>query len=272
MGRYRALWKTLKWYERVTLRLAALILAAAAVAWFFGSETLEWAVHVSEPAFIAIGALSVILVWAQVRSASVLEREQNIWKRVLCMHEHFNDVPRPERAESVRRYLLEIGVTNPPSAYRPLTSQQSDVIVSDTGNEHRAPAKVLITLYLNDWESFCGAIAIGAVDEDYARDMEGTRLIDAFFGYREVINRFRAAYEGDSKSSNGSTAAEPFAHKLYIELQETALKWHLSRCAELKAQEKRLAAVNQEADAKRAEAKRQERIFPKARDRDHGDF
>ena len=171
-------------------------------------------------------------------------------------------------AEAVRRYLLEISVTRPPSAYRPLTPEQADTILSDHGTNHRPPAEVLLTHYLNDWEEFCGAITIGVIDEEYAREMEGTRLIDVFFGYREVINRFRDLYDdGAAKASSGSTAAQPFAHQLYIELQDVALRWHSVRAAEFKDQEDRLAAVNKEADLKRAMAAQFGRMAPKAKDR-----
>ena len=59
--------------------------------------------------------------------------------------------------------------------------------MADKGDTQRARASTLISRYLNDWEDFCGAISVGVVDENYARSMEGGRLIDAFFGYRKVI-------------------------------------------------------------------------------------
>lgn len=222
----------------------------------------------SSPTFLAFGALSIVLLWAQLRVSTNQEREENIWKRVVCLNEHFHDGPRLELTEAVREYLRELGIHAPPSAHSPLTRKQAEEIEADQGNEKRPPAKVLIIRYLNDWEDFCGAIAVGVIDEEYAIEMEGARLIDAFFGYREAINIFRetraAAHAG--KMSSTSTGAPPFVNKLYYEMQRIALKWHKRRTDEWKIQEAKVDAVNREADLLRDKARALTGVPPKARD------
>jgi hypothetical protein len=259
----------MKWYERTVAVCGALILALAGLAWYFGDQTLKWAIEVSEPTFLAFGALSIVLLWAQLRSAGIQEREQNVWKRVVCLHEYFSDVPRMNRSEDVRKYLRELHVEKPPSAYYPLTEEHANLIIRDSGTDTRPPAKVVVSRYLNDWEDFCGAISVGVIDEDYAREMEGARLIDTFFGYRAAIDRFRDSHREDAKTSNGTNAALPFANKVYIELQTIALRWHQIRREELKDEEVRIANANEEADEIRKAAMRPSRgVSPKARDKE----
>jgi hypothetical protein len=134
----------------------------------------------------------------------------------------------------------------------------------DIGNQERAPANILISRYLNDWEELCGAISVGVVDEEYARSMEGGRLIDAFFGYRQVIEVLRENHKTTQRAARVQNAAAPFAHVPYTELQEVAVRWHEVRHNEMKIQEERMAAANRVADAIQREAERSA-VTPKAK-------
>jgi hypothetical protein len=262
----------LKWYEIITAVLGLLILIASILAWLVGTRNLESALKIAEPAFLAAGALSIVLLWAQLRSASNQERNENIWKRVVCLHENFRDVPRIELAEAVRNYFCELKIDSPPSAYIPVTERLSHEIMADSGNGSRAPAKVLIKHYLNDWEDFCGAISVGVIDEDYAREMEGSRLIDTFFGYREVINRLREARARDGQANAGTTGAPAFVNKLYYEMQVVAVRWHKRRTEEWAAQEARMNAANVAADQLKAAAEAHFGVPPKVKEREKGRF
>lgn len=261
----KELWDRLKWYEVLTGAMGLLILLAAFVAWWFGDRTLKWAVDIAAPTCLAWGALSIILLWAQLRAAHGQERAEQVWKRVMCLHQHFHDVPRLELTDAVRQYLRELGIHSPPSAYSPLTPEQAKAIEHDKGNDKRPPAKVLISRYLNDWEDFCGAISVVVIDEDYAIEMEGSRLIDAFFGYREVINIFRESRAHDGKVSAGATGAPPFVNKLYYELQRIALRWHKKRTEEWKMQQEKIAEVDKEADDLRDKVRELTGVPPKAK-------
>lgn len=266
-GHLKDLWDSLKWYEVLTGALGLLILLGAFATWWFGDRTLKWAVDVAAPTCLAWGALSIILLWAQLRAANNQELAEQVWKRVMCLHQHFHDVPRLELTDAVRNYLRELGIHSPPSAYSPLTPEQAKVIEHDKGNDNRPPAKVLISRYLNDWEDFCGAISVGVIDEEYAIEMEGSRLIDAFFGYREVINIFRESRAHDGKVGAGATGAPPFVNKLYYELQQIALRWHKKRTEEWKMQQEKVAEVNRAADALRDKARELTGVPPKAKEK-----
>lgn len=107
---------------------------------------------------------------------------------------------------------------------------------------------------------------LGVIDEEYAIAMEGARLMDAFFGYREGINIFREARAHDGKMSDGATGAPPFANKLYYELQSVALRWHKKRSEEWSVLNEKIGAANREADRLRDEAQASGGVQPKARE------
>ena len=260
----KSIWQRMRWYERVTALTGLTIVAISAAAWWCGPHTLEWAIHISEPAFLAGGALSIILLWAQLRAASTQEHEENVWKRTICLHEHFKDIPRLERSEAVRKYLLATFPNRAaPSAYQPLTNAEVATIMEDRGDAQTARADTLISRYLNDWEDFCGAISVGVVDEDYSRSMEGGRLIDAFFGYRKVIEAFRDKHAKALQSSVDPDAASVFAHVAYTELQDVAIRWHEIRHNEKKVQDERIEAADKVADSIRRGVK--SGVTPKAK-------
>lgn len=228
---------------------------------------MRWAVDVASPTALCLGALSIILLWAQLRSVSRQERQEGIYKRIMCLHEHFHDVPRLDLTEAVRKYLYsELSIHSPPSAKNPLTPEHAEVINNDAGTHDRPPARVLVTRYLNDWEDFCGAIRSGVIDENYAMALEGARLVDAFFGYREAINTFRETRSRiPDKVKDGATGGPPIANKLYYELQRVALEWHRKRTEEWNVLEKKIVAANREADRLRFEAQALAGVQPKAK-------
>jgi hypothetical protein len=262
-GIQKSNWQKMRWYERATALAGLTIIVISAAAWWCGPHTVEWAIHISEPAFLAVGALSIILLWAQLRAASAQEHEENVWKRIMCLHEHFKDIPRLERSEPVRKYLLTTFPNRaPPSAYFPLTDDEVAKIMADRGDAGTARGDTLIYRYLNDWEDFCGAISVGVVDEDYARSMEGGRLIDAFFGYRKVIEAYREKHTKAQQSADPN-AASAFAHVAYTELQDVAIRWHEIRHNEKMIQDARIAAADELADSIRRGVK--SGVTPKAK-------
>lgn len=246
--RTASIWRSFQWYERGIVGAGVFLLLLSVAAWWCGTRNLEWAVHVAEPMFLAFGALSIILLWAQLRITNIQDRNSNIWKRVVCYHEYFKELPQTSRAEELRRYFHELGIEKPPSAYHPLDETVVDRIWADKGTADRAPGPVILSRYLSDWEDFCGAISVGVVDEDYAREMEGTRVIAAFFGYRAAINKMRHLQSQDSKARPTPWSATPFANKFFLELQKIATRWHVKRCTELAEEQERIRKADLAAD------------------------
>lgn len=158
-----------------------------------------------------------------------------MWRRVLCFHEHFQNVPAPERTKGLRELLSEMSITDPPSAYLPLSEEVVAKIMADKGSDARSPAKIIVINYLNGLEQFCGAVCAGVVDENYARELRGSRVIDAYFGYKLLIDALRKQLE--EHSARAGRTADPYKGKIFAELQKVALDWHTKRKQELHNQQ-----------------------------------
>lgn len=82
---------------------------------------------------------------------------------------------------------------------------------------------------MNDFEEFCGAINAGVVSETYARELEGSRTINAYFGFEEVIKLIRDE-EVQHRQSEGEH--RDVHRKPYHELRKVAVVWKRRREAE----------------------------------------
>jgi hypothetical protein len=192
--------------------------------------------------FLGLGALSIILLWAQLRAANAQEQEANArekdnstWKRVLTFHEHFDRVPSEPRAQALRQYLLELNITDPPTTYRPIDEDIAEKIMSDSGTSARpTPGRVILIEYLNDFERFCGAIRAGVVNEDYARDLRGTRVIDACYGFSAFVTLYR---QRQDLAAKGRTK---FRSQSFCELRLLGEKWFKMRAQEQAEHEARI--------------------------------
>lgn len=239
---WKRLCQTFKHYEWAMGFAAVAIIAAGVTAWFFSEHrSIAEAVHIAEPVFLGMGALSIILLWAQLR-------ETNVWNRLLSYHQFFEEVPKTPLSDGVREALTAMGIEKPPTAYMPMSKDFVEKLWLKTADGKVQPAKFLVQSYLNEFEHFCGAISVGIVDEEYARELRGTRVIDAFFGYHEFIKKIRTEQEGDAKTRIPSASAEPFTSKYYLELQIVATRWHGRRKKELEDQEKLVSEADAKAD------------------------
>ena len=90
--------------------------------------------------------------------------------------------------------------------------------------------------YLNDFEEFCGAIRAGVVNENYARELEGDRTINAYFAFVEFINLIRNEAEESGRreidKSDGTDETKQlreYRRKPYQELRSIAVSWRKRR-------------------------------------------
>jgi hypothetical protein len=233
--------KSLKWYEYAMGACGAAIFWLGYKAWQWGPHTVEWAVQVAEPLFLAVGALSIILLWAQMRAANAQERETGLWKRVLTFHEHFDRVPSEPRADALRRYFIELGIADPPTAYHPIDNSVVAKIMGDQGTATRpTPGRTIVIEYLNDFERFCGAIRVGVVNNDYACELRGTRVIDTFFGFKSFILEYRRRMDAAALARANPTHMTVFKSRVFRELEKIGESWLERRTTEENQHRKRI--------------------------------
>lgn len=126
---------------------------------------------------------SFVKWWAQLRHDATLSK-------LLAYHDYFHDLPGTEKVNALYGALVRLKVPVP-LWQAPLTESQKDLLINDTEIPPNT-AHLAVREYLNDFEEFCAAINAGLIDEDYAYKLEGTRALNAYFGFRELINHWLA--------------------------------------------------------------------------------
>jgi hypothetical protein len=173
--------------------------------------------------FGALGVVSVILLWAQLRHEATLSK-------LLTYHEYFHDLPNPAKVNALCGALVRLNV-KVPLWQAPLSPQERNTLVADTEVPPNS-AHLAAREYLNDFEEFSAAINAGLVDEDYAYQLEGSRTLNAYYGFKELIlhwvaeDRARAEREGEQGAA---------ATNYYSELKSVSERWRNRKIAEARA-------------------------------------
>jgi hypothetical protein len=184
-----------------------------------------------------LGLLSIVLLIAQLRQTAA-------WNRVLAYHEYFGDIPSEGRVASLSACLQRLGIPEPSSG-EPISTEDAKRLFEDEGAVLGADGVVfqkgqrVLCDYLNDFEEFCGAVNAGVLYEPYVRELEGSRTINAYFGFEEVIKLIRdqeiKRRQLDSQHAKTGAAAQNLLQvhrKPYQELRRVAVLWKRRREAE----------------------------------------
>ena len=197
--------------------------------------TRDVAFKLTEAIVGALGVVSLLLVWAQLRHTAVLSR-------LLSYHQYFHDLPNISKVRDLYR-ALERNRISVPTWHSPLSETDIGSLLAD---EQAPPdkAELVVREYLNDFEEFASAINCGLIDEDYAYQLEATRALNAHYGFRQMVIHWHAEDKQLSERSSGSI---PVTTNYYGELRSVAERWKVRKQAEnekeTKAQEKRRIAA-----------------------------
>lgn len=222
----------------VSVILGAGIISASAVAFarLRPDATFSERAQILEITLLAFGLLSILLLIAQLR-------QTRAWNRVLSYHEYFGELPGSDRTDQLYLCLHRLGLHEPTSS-KPLSTDDAKALWDDEGIAGRDGicrhvGRRVIREYLNDFEEFCGAVRAGVLNENYVRELEGDRTINAYYGFEEVIKltREEAADSGRREQSpdTRSTMAQKlreYRRKPYQELRMVAETWRARRAKE----------------------------------------
>jgi len=142
-----------------------------------------------------LGVSSLLLLWAQLRHTAILGK-------LTSYHAHFHDLPNIDKVKNLYGALARCKISTP-SWYSPLSDSDVKSLLADIG----APpdkAELVVREYLNDFEEFASAINCGLVDEDYAYQLEATRLLNAHYGFREMVNHWHSEDRRFAEKSGGA--------------------------------------------------------------------
>jgi hypothetical protein len=197
---------------------AALLFVAGVLLRSKNHQFYEIASKAAELIVLAAGLFSVLLVREQLiaQEEQLNENHQQMvadhkWKTYISYHQLFGGGVPPESVHKPMYALAtehnfiqnfdEMGQEMPEAALRGC--------IDDIG------MRQVIRPYLDEFETFSAAVNAGIVDEEYARTLEGSRVIRNFTVFRALIKHLQRGH--------------PMA---YVELEKLANKW-----AERKARE-----------------------------------
>ena len=160
-----------------------------------------------------LGVATLLFVWAQLRHTSTQSK-------LITYHEHFQDLPKASKVSAMYTAMARLNIERP-LWQTPLSRRQREAITGDTTP---APdtAHIVIREYLNDFEEFAAALNCGLVDEDYAYHIENTRVLNAFYGYQELIDFWLLE---DQERAARHRAAGVAPSDYYGELKKLAERW-----------------------------------------------
>ncbi len=176
--------------------------------------------RVFEVGFTALAGTSLLFLWAQLRHAGNLNK-------LIAYHEYFHDLPTSGKVlrlyAAIDRLDIEI-----PLWQAPLTEDEKDSILEDTV-EAPDRADIAVREYLNDFEEFAAAVNSGLVGEDYAYHLESARTLNAYYGFREVIDHWLAE---DRKKASRLRESGIATSDYYGELAKLAERWKARKLRE----------------------------------------
>jgi hypothetical protein len=165
-----------------------------------------------------LGVSSLLLLWGQLRQTA-------IQVKLTSYHDHFHDLPSVDKVGDLYKALDRCKV-DVPTWHKPLT--ESDRIKLFADPEPRPKnAELAVREYLNDFEEFAAAINCGLVDEDYVYRIESTRVLNAHFGFRRMVDFW---HEKEKTEHSGGTI--PVTADYYGELLSVAERWKVQKEAE----------------------------------------
>ena len=187
--------------------------------------TFETRARVIELTILSLGLLSLIALIAQLRQTAA-------WNRVLSYHEYFKELPSADKVRALASTLQRLGIRQP-NFGQPLSDDDVRKVRADTGIQQpdggfREIGDSVVRAYLNDFEEFCGAVNAGVVSNCYARELEGTRTINAYYGFEPMIRIYRQQ-QGEIAAQHATVSKGRIRGKAYCELRKVAREWKARR-------------------------------------------
>lgn len=224
-------WVITKWlFSRVWIYIFGILACVNFIAILYLTDWL-WPFLHSKDFSVQASAVNILLVSIGTTSILVLAaqwRQQGAWNRVLSYHEYFSELPRRESLVMLETCFRRLSITAPTTA-EPLKDSDVAAILADAGTTGRR-ASTICKGYLDDFEEFCAAVDARVVSSAYAIDIEGSRVIRAFYGFEPLIRKLREQQDHAMATTGTATRnGNPMRSKYYEELERVARRWRQKR-------------------------------------------
>jgi hypothetical protein len=201
--------------------LAAALFVGGVIAKHLGYNYYEETTKAAEMLVLGSGLFSVFLVRnqliaqeKQLQANFQQQMDDHRWKTFVSYHELFADgIPCESMREKMYGFAKSHGFIeafDDMGTCMPEKALQQCIADSDS--------RQIVRPYLDEFEKFCGAINSQIVNEEYARSLQGTRVIRNYAVFEPLIKHFQKG--------------NPMA---YVELEKVAMKWSMQRRVEEQA-------------------------------------
>jgi hypothetical protein len=174
----------------------------------------------------ALGVASLLVLWAQLRHTSTQDR-------LVAYHEYFQDLPRAAKVNALYASMGRCKIERP-IWQTPLSVAQRDIILGDAAPEPDT-AHIAIREYLNDFEEFAAAVNVGLIDDEYAYHIESARILNAYYGFEELI-KYWLLEDQQKATEHRATGVAPSDY--YGELKKLAEHWKTRKLEEVAEDER----------------------------------
>lgn len=188
--------------------------------------TLDEVLRVLGVIISALGVATLLFLWAQLRHTAVQDK-------LFAYHRFFQDFPKAEKVSALYRTMGQLKIDRP-RWQKPLTLSQRDLIINDQTPEPDK-AEVAIREYLNDFEEFAAAVNVGLLDADYTYHVESARILNAYYGFEQMINYYLTE---DEQKLAANKAAGVLPSDYYGELKKLAENWKNRKVKEVEKLER----------------------------------
>lgn len=203
----------------------------------YSRDLFEEYTRVLEIALLLSGFVTIFVLVRQGRSDSLLRKKQNY-------HEYFADLPESRITEALRSELRRLSIVEP-KYFSPIVSEDAKKLLSkyEINGEHDCHGMIALSDYLNQFEEFAAAVNGGVVDDYYARDIEGFRVMTAYFAFLPCIKAMREEKQKSMRELE-TKGNIPIRTHTFNELELLAKRWREEREEEWKKFKKDESALH----------------------------
>lgn len=149
----------------------------------------------------SLSLVSLFLLWWQVKKTVD-------WNKLSATRDYYKDLPSDQEEKDLQASLRAIKI----DPYVKMTEQQVEIVFADFD------LFMKVKFYLNKYEVFCSAVSSGMIEEDFARDIAGDKVVIIYNVFQGIIERQRATLKLDV---------------IWIEIEKFSVKWQMLREADM---------------------------------------
>lgn len=153
---------------------------------------------------MVIAAVGLLFIWLQIRAATKAFRQSSRWQKISATYNFFS----MERNSEIEKQLYPKAAEKGVKLNSRLSDEELELIVGD-------PELFLYSKnLLNDFESYCAAYRLGALDKELAFQLLGTRVTHCYGVFVPFVEYLRKAFKDPGVLYEFEATAREWAERL----------------------------------------------------------